>query len=159
MPSYTAMVTLLAVLLYFVMATRVAAARSRFKVVHPATTGNPDFERVFRAHINTLEWMPIFLPTLWIAAFYFSDRRRGGRRVAVDHRTYPVLHRLQQGGREAGAGLPRSVCRLRVADDRRGRGDRDAFVTGVRRRNIQACPWSTSRPSAGRRRRRSISPR
>lgn len=74
MPSYTAMVTLLAVLLYFVMATRVAAARSRFKVVHPATTGNPDFERVFRAHINTLEWMPIVLPTLWISAFYFSDR-------------------------------------------------------------------------------------
>ena len=74
MPYYTAMVALLAVLLYFVMATRVAAARSRFKVEHPATTGNPDFERVFRAHINTLEWMPIFLPTLWIAAFYFSDR-------------------------------------------------------------------------------------
>lgn len=38
MPYYTAMVTLLAVLLYFVMATRVAAARSRFKVEHPAST-------------------------------------------------------------------------------------------------------------------------
>ena len=41
---------------------------------HPATTGNPDFERIFRAHINTLEWMPTFLVPLWICAVYFSDR-------------------------------------------------------------------------------------
>ena len=74
MPYYTAIVTLLAVVLYFFMAARVATVRSRFDVKHPATTGHPDFERVFRAHINTLEWIPIFFPTLWIAAFYFSDR-------------------------------------------------------------------------------------
>ena len=74
MPYYTATVTLLAVFVYFLMATRVAAARGRFKIDHPATTGQPDFERVFRAHINTLEWMPIFLAPLWIAGFYFSDR-------------------------------------------------------------------------------------
>ena len=74
MPYYTAIVTLLAVGLYFFMATRVAAARGRFNVKHPATTGDPDFERVFRAHINTLEWMPTFLVPLWICAVYFSDR-------------------------------------------------------------------------------------
>jgi glutathione S-transferase len=73
MPYYTAIVTLLAVAFYFFMATRVAVARGRFNVKHPATTGNPDFERIFRAHINTLEWMPTFLLPLWICAFYFSD--------------------------------------------------------------------------------------
>jgi glutathione S-transferase len=26
--------------------------------------GSPDFERVFRAHVNMLEWMPTFLVTL-----------------------------------------------------------------------------------------------
>lgn len=74
MPYYTAIVTLLAVTLYFFMATQVARARVRLGVKHPATTGNLDFERIFRAHINTLEWMPTFLVPLWICAVYFSDR-------------------------------------------------------------------------------------
>jgi glutathione S-transferase len=61
MPYYTAIVTLLVVLFYFFLATRVAAARGQFKIKLPATTGDPDFERVFRVHMNTLEWMPTFL--------------------------------------------------------------------------------------------------
>src|SRR5262245_3110322 len=73
MPHYTAIVTLLAVALYFFLATRVAAARGMFNVKHPATTGNPDFERIFRAHVNTLEWMPTFLIPLWLCALYLSD--------------------------------------------------------------------------------------
>jgi glutathione S-transferase len=36
-------------------------------------TGNLDFERIFRAHINTLEWMPTFLVPLWLCAFFLSD--------------------------------------------------------------------------------------
>jgi glutathione S-transferase len=73
MPHYTAIVTLLVVLGYFVMATRVAGARIKFGVKLPAISGHPDFERVFRVHMNTLEWMPIFLPLLWLCAIYFSD--------------------------------------------------------------------------------------
>jgi glutathione S-transferase len=55
MPRYTAIVTLLAIALYFFFATRVAVAHGKFGVKLPATTGNLDFERVFRAHENTLE--------------------------------------------------------------------------------------------------------
>ena len=73
MPHYTAIVTLLAVLFYFFLATRVAAARGTFGVKLPAIAGQVDFERVFRVHMNTLEWMPIFLPLLWLCAIYFSD--------------------------------------------------------------------------------------
>jgi|SRR5215470_808709 len=73
MPYYTAIVTLLAVALYFFFATRVVAARGKFNVKLPATTGNPDFERIVRIHMNTLEWMPIFLVTLWLCAVYLSD--------------------------------------------------------------------------------------
>ena len=36
-------------------------------------TGNPDFERVHRVHMNTLEWMPTFLVPLWLCAIYLSD--------------------------------------------------------------------------------------
>lgn len=73
MPRYTPLITLLAIALYFIFATRVARARITFNVKHPATSGNPDFERVFRAHVNTLEWMPTFLAPLWLCAIYFSD--------------------------------------------------------------------------------------
>jgi glutathione S-transferase len=70
---YTALVTLLAVAFYFFLATQVARARGKFGVRHPATTGNPDFERIFRLHMNTLEWMPTFLVPLWLCAIYLSD--------------------------------------------------------------------------------------
>lgn len=73
MPFYTAIVTLFAVALYFIFATRVAAARGKFGVKLPATTGDPRFERIFRAHVNMLEWMPTFLAPLWLCAIYLSD--------------------------------------------------------------------------------------
>ena len=73
MPHYTAIVTLLAIALYFFFAARVAVAHGKFGVRLPATAGNLDFERVFRAHENTLEWMPTFLVPLWLCAIYLSD--------------------------------------------------------------------------------------
>lgn len=72
-PSYTATVTLLAIALYLFLATRVPVARRRFGVELPATSGHPDFERVFRVHMNTLEWMPAFLVLLWLCALTLSD--------------------------------------------------------------------------------------
>lgn len=73
MPKYSAAVTLLALLFYFWLGIRVAQARGKFGVKAPATTGNPEFERTFRVHANTLEWLVIFLPALWLAASYASD--------------------------------------------------------------------------------------
>jgi len=73
MPNFTAFVILLAVILYFWTGFRVGQARGKFKISAPATTGSPDFERVFRVQMNMLEWMPIFLPAIWLAAIYVSD--------------------------------------------------------------------------------------
>ena len=73
MPHLTAIVTLLAVLLYFSTAILVARARRRTGIKAPATTGDPAFERAFRVQMNTLEWMPILLPAMWLFAFYVGD--------------------------------------------------------------------------------------
>jgi glutathione S-transferase len=73
MYHFTALVTLLAVLIYFYSSILVSRARGKFGVKLPAISGNPEFERVFRAQMNTLEWMPIFLPSLWLFAVYISD--------------------------------------------------------------------------------------
>lgn len=70
--SLVAIVTLLSLLTYFWIGYRVGAARSKYGVSAPATTGNEDFERVFRAQQNTLEWLPIYLPSLWLFAWYWN---------------------------------------------------------------------------------------
>jgi glutathione S-transferase len=73
MIRYTAVVTLLVIGFYFFLATRVAVARGKFGVPLPSTLGNPQFERIFRVHVNTLEWLPTFLVPLWLCAIYLSD--------------------------------------------------------------------------------------
>jgi glutathione S-transferase len=71
---FTAIVTCLAIAFYFFTTILVAKARVKFGIKAPATTGHPDFERVFRVQMNTLEWLPIFLPSLWLFAIYISDQ-------------------------------------------------------------------------------------
>ena len=73
MYHFTALATCLAVMVYFASSILVSKARVKFDVKLPAISGNPDFERVFRAQMNTLEWLPIFLPSLWLFAIYIGD--------------------------------------------------------------------------------------
>jgi glutathione S-transferase len=70
---FTALVTCLTILFYFFTSVQVAKARVAFGIKAPAISGNPDFERVFRVQMNTLEWMPVLLPSLWLFAIYISD--------------------------------------------------------------------------------------
>lgn len=73
MSPWIVLVTIAALLLYFYMGLQVGAARQKYGVKAPAISGNPDFERVFRVQMNTLEWLPIFLPSLWICAAYWNS--------------------------------------------------------------------------------------
>jgi glutathione S-transferase len=66
MHTLVALVTLLALALYFTMSINVARARGKYGVAAPATTGHPDFERAYRIQANTLEGLIVFLPALWI---------------------------------------------------------------------------------------------
>jgi len=74
MPTYyyVSLVTLLAVAVYFWMATRVARTRKKVGIRAPTMTGDPLLERTIRAHLNTMEWLPIFLPSLWLFAVYWN---------------------------------------------------------------------------------------
>ncbi len=75
MPHYTALVTVLAIIFYFYTGARVPGARVKFGLKAPVMmSGQPEFDRIFRVQMNTLEWMPIFLPLLWLFAYYVSDR-------------------------------------------------------------------------------------
>ena len=73
MYHFTALVTLLSLMFYFYTSVGVARARAKYGIKAPAIAGNPDFERAYRVQMNTLEWMPIFLPAIWLASIYVSD--------------------------------------------------------------------------------------
>jgi glutathione S-transferase len=112
MLRYTALVTLLAVLFYLYTSVRVARARPEFKVPAPAMSGHPQFDRIFRAQMNTLEWMPIFLPLLWLFAFYVNDIAAAllGLVWIAGRVLYVVRYTAAAERRGPGFGIQASVC-------------------------------------------------
>jgi hypothetical protein len=65
------LVIFLALVQYLVFGSLVGAARGRYGVKAPATTGNELFERHYRVQMNTLELLVVFVPALWMAARYW----------------------------------------------------------------------------------------
>jgi uncharacterized membrane protein YecN with MAPEG domain len=72
-PYYSvAIITLLTGLVCFGMALTVARAHAKTGILAPVMTGDAYLERCIRAHTNTLEWLAIFLPALWLFAAYWN---------------------------------------------------------------------------------------
>lgn len=69
---WPSLITVSALILYFVVTINVGRARFKYKVSPPQVTGNPDFERVLRVQQNTLEQMILFLPSLWLFSQFIS---------------------------------------------------------------------------------------
>lgn len=115
MPHYTGIATLLAILLYFYTGLRVGGARARFGIKAPAVSGHPDFERIMRVQMNTLEWMPIFLPAFGFLRFMSAivvppPSVWSGSPVASF--TWSITQRRPKGAEEASpfSLLPRLRC-------------------------------------------------
>lgn len=70
---YTTLATLLAVFYAFYLSMIVGKLRDVHSINGPATAGNIDFERAFRAHQNTNEQLILMLPCLWLAAPVVGD--------------------------------------------------------------------------------------
>ncbi len=67
-----AIVTLIALLEYLFFAFKVGFSRKKYNVIAPAVSGNPIWERLYRVQQNTLEQLIVFLPSLWIFAYFTS---------------------------------------------------------------------------------------
>jgi glutathione S-transferase len=67
-----AIVTLVALLEYMFFSFKVGFSREKYKVIAPAVSGDPIWERFYRVQQNTLEQLIIFLPALWVFAFFVS---------------------------------------------------------------------------------------
>ena len=66
----TVIVTTIALLQYSYFGVLVGSARGKYEVPAPAQTGNEQFERMNRVHLNTLEQLIVFIPALWMHAYY-----------------------------------------------------------------------------------------
>ena len=97
----------LALLEYTVMAALVGRARARYGVKAPATTGHPDFERVNRVHVNTLESLIVFVPAVWLFAVYVSETWAAvlGALFVVARALYAVGYIRAADKRGPGAGI------------------------------------------------------
>jgi glutathione S-transferase len=105
--TYTAAVTLLVLLLYFVVAANVGRARGKYGVKAPAVTGNEHFERAYRVQMNTLEQMVFLLPSLWLSALLVSDKAAalGGLIWIVGRAIYAVAYTRDPSLRGLGFGI------------------------------------------------------
>ena len=72
--ALAAIVTLVSLLVYVWMILRIGGARRRTGIDAPAMTGHPELERHLRIQANTVEWLVIYLPSLWLFALYWNDR-------------------------------------------------------------------------------------
>jgi glutathione S-transferase len=70
--NYVDVVALLAVSQYIAFSSLVGQARIKYGVKAPAVTGSEPFERAYRVQMNTLELLAAFLPSLYVAAKYWS---------------------------------------------------------------------------------------
>ncbi len=68
-----ALVAILSLILYLYMSVRVGQARAKHGIKAPATTGHEEFERAFRVHQNTLEWLVIYLPSLFLFSTFVHE--------------------------------------------------------------------------------------
>ncbi len=65
-------VTVLALLQFVVFGALVGRARGKYGISAPAVSGHEMFERYYRVQMNTLELLVVFVPSLWLAARYWS---------------------------------------------------------------------------------------
>jgi glutathione S-transferase len=66
----TAIVTILALMQFILFSVQVGAMRAKHGIKAPATSGHPDFERMNRVHQNTMEQLVVFVPSLWLFAYF-----------------------------------------------------------------------------------------
>jgi hypothetical protein len=104
---YVHIVIVLALAQFFYFSLAVGRARGRYNVPAPATTGNEIFERYFRVHMNTLELLVMFIPSMLLFGQYLSPYVAAALGVVymIGRQVYLVAYVKEPKKREVGFGL------------------------------------------------------
>lgn len=73
--QWTAWTTLATLCVYFWISANVGRARKAYKVPAPSMDGPLAFQSVMRVQANTVEQLVLFLPALWMCAYFLSDHK------------------------------------------------------------------------------------
>lgn len=65
-----AVVTILALMQFYLFGIQVGQMRAKHGIKAPAITGHSEFERMFRVQQNTMEQLVMFVPALWMFAYF-----------------------------------------------------------------------------------------
>lgn len=65
-------ITVLVLLQYTYFGIQVGGIRQKTGTEAPEQSGPPEFMRMNRVHLNTLEQLPVFLPALWMYGYYVN---------------------------------------------------------------------------------------
>ncbi len=65
-------ITVLVLLQYTYFGVQVGGIRVKTGTKAPEQAGPPEFMRMNRVHLNTLEQLPVFLPALWMYGYYVN---------------------------------------------------------------------------------------
>jgi glutathione S-transferase len=105
--QWTGWITLAALTLYFWVSYNAAVARVTYRVAAPSMDGPPAFLRIQRVQANTVEQMLLFLPALWLCAYFFSDRwaALGGAIWIVGRVVYALAYYKNPAKRSLGFGI------------------------------------------------------
>lgn len=105
--KWTAWATLAALVAYMWMLTNVGKARGKYKVPAPAMDGPIEFQSAQRVQANTVEQMVMFLPALWMCAYFLSDHwaASGGAVWVVGRIIYALGYYKAPGKRSLGFGI------------------------------------------------------
>ncbi|KAM3924289.1 leukotriene C4 synthase-like [Leptodactylus fuscus] len=87
-----AAVTLLGVVEQAYFSLQVIAARRKYSVSPPNTSGPPEFERVFRAQVNCTEYFPLFLAVLWLSGIFFHQGTAAACGILYLYARYRYFH-------------------------------------------------------------------
>lgn len=104
----TVIVTVLALLQFTLFGFQVGGMRTKHGIRAPATTGHPEFERMFRVQMNTLEQLVVFVPALWMHAWLTGQVLVGagiGLAYIVGRFMYRAAYLKDPAGRGPGFGL------------------------------------------------------
>ncbi|MEO8466086.1 MAG: MAPEG family protein [Gammaproteobacteria bacterium] len=98
---------LLALVEYTIFTALVGRARAKYGIKAPAMTGHPDFERVNRVHMNTLESLIVFIPAILMFAHYIDARWAAGLGLlfVIGRALYAVGYIKAAEKRGLGAGI------------------------------------------------------
>jgi glutathione S-transferase len=72
--QWTAWTTLGVLIVYCWIFANVGRARGKYKIAAPSMEGPLAFQSVMRVQVNTVEQMVLFLPALWMCAYFLDDR-------------------------------------------------------------------------------------